>query len=130
MLLCTVQGDIHHIGKDIVDLLLRTHGIVVHDLGVDVPAAEVASQALALRPNVVGLSGLLTTSHASMRTTVIEMRRVAKQLGRPLPVIVDGNQVDEHIGEWTGADRWTNDAVRGVDILQSLFAAQHDGSTS
>jgi methanogenic corrinoid protein MtbC1 len=58
------------------------------------------------------------------------MRRVAEQLGRPLPVIVGGNQVDEHIGDWTGADRWTNDAVRGVGIIQSLLAAQHDGNTS
>jgi methanogenic corrinoid protein MtbC1 len=130
VLLCTVQGDIHDIGKDIVDLLLRTRGIVVHDLGVDVSAAEVARQALALRPDVVGLSGLLTTSHASMRATVVEMRRVAEQLGRPLPVIVGGNQVDEHIGEWTGADHWTNDAVRGVGIIQSLLTAQHDGGKS
>lgn len=130
VLLCTVQGDIHDIGKDIVDLLLRTHGIVVHDLGVDVSATEIARQALALRPDVVGLSGLLTTSHPRMRNTVAEMRRVAEQLGRPLPVIVGGSQIDRQIGEWTGADHWTNDAVRGVAVIRSVLAAQRDGSGS
>jgi methanogenic corrinoid protein MtbC1 len=127
VLLCTVQGDIHDIGKDLVDLLLRTHGIVVHDLGVDVPPDEIARQAFTLRPDVVGLSGLLTTSHPSMRATVAEMRRVAEQLGRPLPVIIGGNQIDRHIGEWTGADHWTNDAVSGVAIIRSLLSSQHSG---
>ena len=62
VLVCTVRGDIHDIGKSILVTLLRSHGFVVHDLGVDVPPAEVARRALELRPDVVGLSGLLTAT--------------------------------------------------------------------
>jgi methanogenic corrinoid protein MtbC1 len=70
VVVCTVRGDIHDIGKSILVTLLRSHGFAVHDLGVDVPAAEVARQAVTLRPDVVGLSGLLTAAHPSMKETV------------------------------------------------------------
>jgi 5-methyltetrahydrofolate--homocysteine methyltransferase len=62
VVLGTVKGDIHEIGKNLVGLLLSVNGFAVHDLGVDVPAAEVARQAVTLRPDVVGLSGLLTAT--------------------------------------------------------------------
>ena len=67
ILVCTVRGDIHDIGKSILVTLLRAHGHAVHDLGVDVPPDEVARRTLELRPEVVGLSGLLTGAHRSMR---------------------------------------------------------------
>jgi len=128
VLLCTVQGDIHDVGKDIVDLLLRSQGITVHDLGVDVPADEVVRQVHELQPDVIGLSCLLTSSHPSMRKTVMEVRRAAEEMGRPLPVIIGGGQIDRHIGEWTGADHWTNDAVTGVATIRSLLEARHGGA--
>ncbi|HEY5387046.1 MAG TPA: cobalamin-dependent protein [Thermoleophilia bacterium] len=123
VLLCTVQGDIHDIGKSIVETLLRSYGFVVHDLGVDVPAAEVARQARALQPDIVGLSGLLGAAVEGMKSTVAELRRAAPDLGRPLPVIIGGGQINEQARAWTGADLWTNDAARGVKLIRAAVAA-------
>jgi len=123
VLLCTVQGDIHDIGKNIVDILLRSYGFTVHDLGVDVPAAEVARQAVALAPDIVGLSGLLSAAVEGMKATVAELRRAAPVIGRPVPVIIGGGQINEQAREWTGADLWTNDAARGVRLIRELVTA-------
>ena len=123
ILLCTVQGDIHDIGKSIVETLLRSYGFTVHDLGVDVSAAEVARQAVALAPDIVGLSGLLSAAVDGMKATVAELRRVAPDLGRPVPVIIGGGQINEQAREWTGADLWTNDAARGVRLIREAVAA-------
>jgi methylmalonyl-CoA mutase cobalamin-binding domain/chain len=117
VLICTVRGDIHDIGKSIVVTLLRSHGFTVHDLGVDVPPAKVARRALELRPDVVGLSGLLPAAHASMRETVAEIRRFAPRLGHPPLIIIGGGAVDEQVREWSGADMWADDAVAGVKLI-------------
>ncbi len=123
VLICTVRGDIHDIGKSIVVMLLRSHGFTVHDLGVDVAAAEVAKRVLELKPGIVGLSGLLTAAHQGMKETVAEVHRVADQLGRPLPVIVGGGAVNEQVCAWTGADLWAADAVRGVELIREALAS-------
>jgi len=123
VLLCTVRGDIHDLGKDILELLLCSRGFEVHDLGVDVAEEEVVRSARKLRPDVVGLSGLLTAAFASMKTTIEQLRPVADELGRPLPVIIGGGPVSEQIREWTGADLWAPDAVRGVDLIAETIAA-------
>ena len=125
VLLCTVQGDIHDIGKSIVEMLLRSYGFTVHDLGVDVPAAEVARQALSLAPDVVGLSGLLTAAREGMKTTVAELRRAAPDLGHPLTIIIGGGQVSEQTRVWTGADLWANDAAEGVRLIRETVARGH-----
>jgi methanogenic corrinoid protein MtbC1 len=122
-LLCTVRGDIHDIGKSIVVTLLRSHGFTVHDLGVDVPPSEVARETRELRPDVVGLSGLLTSTHASMKETVAEVRRCAPQPGhRPPVIIIGGSAVDEQVRAWTGADLWADDAVRGVELIRDRLS--------
>ncbi len=121
-LLCTVRGDIHDIGKSIVVTLLRSHGFTVHDLGVDVPPSEVARQTRELRPDVVGLSGLLTSTHSSMKETVAEVRRCAQPGHRPPVIIIGGSAVDEQVRAWTGADLWANDAVRGVELIRDRLS--------
>ena len=118
VVVCTVRGDIHDIGKSILVTLLRSHGLTVHDLGVDVPTAEVVRQVLELKPDVVGLSGLLTAAHASMKETIAELRRVAPRLGRPPLIIIGGGAVDEQVGTWSGADVWAPDAVSGVELIR------------
>ncbi len=94
----------------------------MHDLGVDVPAAEVARKAAELKPDVVGLSGLLTAAHASMKETVAELRRSAPQLGRAPLIIIGGGAVDEQVRAWSGADLWADDAVRGVALIRRHLA--------
>lgn len=122
VVLCTVRGDIHDLGKSIVDMLLRSQGFAVHDLGVDVSAAETARRARQIEPDIVGLSGLLTAAFASMKDTVEQLGAVAEELGRPLPVIIGGGPVNRQICEWTGADLWADDAVRGVRLISEAVA--------
>ena len=122
VLICTVRGDIHDIGKSILVTLLRSYGLTVHDLGVDVPPADVVRHAVELGPDVVGLSGLLTAAHASMRETVAELRRVAPRLGRAPAIIIGGGAVDEQVCAWSGADLWAADAVRGVELIRRHVA--------
>ena len=123
ILLATVRGDIHDLGKNIVTMMLRSYGIVVHDLGVDVSPDEVARKALELKPDIVGLSGLLTVATEGMKATVQAVRDGEKQAGRHLPVIIGGGIVDEQTGTWTGADLWANDASRGVQLIREAIAA-------
>jgi methanogenic corrinoid protein MtbC1 len=118
VLVCTVRGDIHDIGKSILVTLLRSYGLTVHDLGVDVPPAEVAERVLELRPRVVGLSGLLTAAHASMRATVNELHRLAPRLDHAPAIIMGGAAVDEQVRAWSGADLWAADAVHGIELIR------------
>jgi methanogenic corrinoid protein MtbC1 len=123
VLIATVRGDIHDLGKNIVTMLLRSYGIVVHDLGVDVSPDEVARRVVALRPDILGLSGLLTVATEGMKATVDAVRGSEQQLGRRLPVIIGGGIVDEQTRIWTGADLWAGDASRGVRLIREAIAA-------
>ncbi len=123
VLLCTVRGDIHDLGKNIVTMMLRSYGIIVHDLGVDVSPDEVVRKAVELKPDIVGLSGLLTVATDGMKATVQAVRDGEKQIGRRLPVIIGGGIVDEQTRTWTGADLWANDASRGVKLIREQIAA-------
>jgi methylmalonyl-CoA mutase cobalamin-binding domain/chain len=123
VLLCTVRGDIHDLGKSIVAMMLSSYGLVVHDLGVDVAPAEVARQARELRPDIVGLSGLLTVATEGMKATITELRKTSAEMGRELPIIIGGGIVNEQTCKWTGADLWANDAARGVQLIRECVAA-------
>ena len=122
VVLCTVQGDIHDLGKNILDMLLRSYGFTVHDLGVDVSPSEIVAEVRRLKPDIVGLSALLTSAEGSMKETVGELRSAAEEMGRPLPIIIGGGLVSEQIREWTGADLWANDAVQGVRLIREAMA--------
>jgi len=123
VLMCTVKGDIHDLGKNIVIMMLRSYGIVVHDLGVDVSPEEVAHKVVELQPDVVGLSGLLTVATDGMKATVAAVRGGEAQIGRHLPVVIGGGIVDEQTCGWTGADLWADDASSGVQLIRETIAA-------
>jgi methanogenic corrinoid protein MtbC1 len=118
VLLGTVQGDIHDLGKNIVSMLLSCHEFTVYDLGVDVPPAEFVRQAGAVEPDIVGLSGLLTTSYDSMRQAASALRAA----GVRAPIIAGGGQLNEQVFHYIGADHWTTDAIAGVDLCRRLAA--------
>jgi methanogenic corrinoid protein MtbC1 len=120
ILLGTVEGDIHDLGKNIVNMLLSCHNFVVHDLGVDVSPATFAEEAAKMHPHVVGLSGLLTSSYDSMRETVALLRA----RGYQGPIIIGGGQLSEEVCQYVGADHWTTDAVTGVELCQRLVSGQ------
>jgi len=117
-----VQGDIHDIGKNIVHVLLRCYGFTVYDLGVDVPPTEFAAWMPKVQPDIVGLSGLLTTSYDAMRETVALLHPEAKQGQPSVPVIIGGGLINEQVCRYVGADYWTTDAMSGVHLCQRLVA--------
>ena len=120
ILLGTVEGDIHDLGKNIVNMLLSCHSFVVHDLGVDVPPTTFVEHATRIQPDLVGLSGLLTNSFDAMRRTVALLRAQ----GYHGPVIIGGGQLNEQVCHYVGADQWATDAVTGVELCQRLISGQ------
>ena len=88
VLIGTVQGDIHDLGKNLVSILLRAHGFTVRDLGVDVPAETFLAEARALRPHVIGLSGLITAAYSTMRHTTAVLQTMMAEDGSHIPIII------------------------------------------
>jgi methanogenic corrinoid protein MtbC1 len=122
ILLGTVQGDIHDIGKNMLSMLLTSHGFVVIDLGVDVPPEVFVQRAIAEQPDVVCLSCLISSAFESMRTTVDQLKahRTAEQV--TLPILIGGGMIDEHLVRYIGADHWAVDAMDGVRLCHRLVA--------
>jgi len=118
IMLGTVQGDIHDLGKNIVSMLLSCDEFAVYDLGVDVAPETFVAKAMELRPDIVGLSGLLTSSYESMRETITLLRASGCQA----PIIIGGGQLSEEVRRYVGADYWTSDASVGVELCQRLIA--------
>jgi methanogenic corrinoid protein MtbC1 len=119
ILLGTVYGDIHYIGKNIFKILLQCSGFTVQDAGEDVPPSALCEQMSVFRPHVIGLSCLLTVCFDSIRDTILELRKEASQL-HPVPYIIIGGMVDEKVSRFAGADGWTTNAVEGVQLCQGL----------
>ena len=112
VLIATVEGDIHDIGKNIAAMMLDIAGFEVKDMGVDVPTATIIAETKAYQPDVLGLSGLLTLAFDPMKDVVDGL--VAKGLRDSTKVIIGGGQMDEGVRKYTGADAWVIDAVSGV----------------
>src|SRR5512136_3137943 len=103
----TVEGDIHDIGKDIVTFMLDVNGFDVKDLGVDVPAAKFVETVKEFQPQVVGLSGFLTLAYDPMKNTVKAMR----DAGFTGKIMIGGGEMDEQVKQYTNADAYGRDAV-------------------
>jgi methanogenic corrinoid protein MtbC1 len=117
VVMCTVQGDIHDIGKDIVVTMLDIAGFNVIDLGVDVPVATVVETVRASKAQVLGLSGLLTVAFDSMRATVAAVD--AAGLRGDVKIMLGGAPVTAAVVEYAGADGWAKDAVAAVELAKS-----------
>jgi 5-methyltetrahydrofolate--homocysteine methyltransferase len=117
VVLCTVQGDIHDIGKDIVGSMLDIAGFDVVDLGVDVPVTTVVDKVREIQPDVVGLSGLLTVAFESMKATVGAIGGAGLRDGRK--IMIGGAPVNEEVCAFAGADGWAKDAVGAVDLAKT-----------
>lgn len=108
----TVKGDIHDLGKDILVILLRCEGLNVIDLGVDVPPGRFVEVLQDTGAKVVGLSCLMTTAFQSMRATVQAIEEAG--LRQEVYVMIGGGPVDERVCDYVGADFFGRDAVEGV----------------
>jgi methanogenic corrinoid protein MtbC1 len=120
VVLGTVKGDIHDIGKDIVVTMLRGAGYDVEDLGVDVPAAKFIEAVKATGATVVGLSGLLTISFDPMKETVAAL----KATGLPVKVMIGGGPITEQVRRYVGADALGADAQAAVALAGQWLAAK------
>jgi methylmalonyl-CoA mutase cobalamin-binding domain/chain len=121
VLLGTVAGDIHDIGKNMAATLLSCYGFTVIDLGVDVPPATFAEKVIEVKPDIVGISGLITASFETMKATIAILREKAHQHQQSFPIIVGGGMIDEQICHYVGADYWVKDAMSGVRLCQRLM---------
>lgn len=121
ILIGTVKGDIHDIGKDIASMLLRCSGFTVDDIGVNVPPAEFVKQVSALKPDIIGLSCLLTISFEALRETISVLRRQDMLSFRNIPVLIGGAQINDEVCKYVGANYWVDDAMDGVRICQRLL---------
>jgi len=121
VLLGTVSGDIHDIGKNMAALALRAFGFTVVDLGVDVPAHRFVQAAQEHAPDVVGLSALVSASYSAMRDVIIALRAPTAGPARVVPVVIGGGTIDQQVATHVGADYWTVDAMEGVRICQRVM---------
>jgi methanogenic corrinoid protein MtbC1 len=119
--IATVKGDIHDIGKNIAVTLLEARGFTVVDLGVDVDPQVIADTVVAERPDVVGLSCLLTSGFDSLRETIALVHECTADWKQRLPVVIGGTAIDQRSAEYAGADGWCTDAAEGIAIVHSLL---------
>ena len=122
ILLGTVQGDIHDIGKNNLSLLLRCYGFTVDDLGVDVPPEKFLEQASRAQPDIIGMSGLLSISREAMHKTVKLIKDSPDPSIASTPIIIGGGLLNKQICEYVNADYWATDAMTGVRICRELAA--------
>jgi 5-methyltetrahydrofolate--homocysteine methyltransferase len=120
IVIATVAGDIHDIGKNMVAIFLQVNGYEVIDLGVDVPAKEILQAVVEHKPAVLALSSLLTTTMGEM-AIVIEILE-NKRLRRSLKVIVGGGPVSENFAEFIGADGYSPNALETVNLVKNLIS--------
>ncbi|GAB7080305.1 homocysteine S-methyltransferase family protein [Megalodesulfovibrio paquesii] len=118
VILATVEGDIHDIGKNIVALMLGNHGFDVVDLGKDVPAEVIVRAAKERGASVIGLSALMTTTMVRMEDTIKLLREEAL----PVKVIVGGAVVSQEYADRIGAHGYARDAVAAVRLAKELTA--------
>jgi methanogenic corrinoid protein MtbC1 len=121
VLVGTVRGDIHYIGKNIFKILLQCFGFTVSDVGEDVTPDEMLKQSIVFSPHVIGLSCLVTAAYDAMRETVSHLRAGTGRRLDPPPKIIVGGMVDETVCQYVGADRWSRDAMDGVRICQDFL---------
>jgi 5-methyltetrahydrofolate--homocysteine methyltransferase len=115
----TVQGDIHDIGKNIVVFMLEINGFDVTDLGVDVPADRFVQAVKENGAGIVGLSGFLTVAYEPMKQTVQALRSAVPGV----KIMIGGGPINEQIREYTGADAWGKNAVDAVVIAKQWVGA-------
>ena len=117
IVIATVSGDVHDIGKNIVTALLENYGFDVCDLGTDVSAEDIAAAVIGKKADICGLSALMTTSVPAMRDTVNLLRERAPGC----KIIVGGAVMTEEYAEILGADGYSKDAIGAVRLIERLL---------
>lgn len=119
VLLCTVKGDMHDIGKNIVGMMLEGAGFRVIDLGVDLSKEEISAQVEEIKPDILGLSALLTTTMPEMKNIIEELE--TKGLKNSIGVLIGGAPVTAEYAAQIGADGYGKDAAEAVELSRNLY---------
>ena len=120
VLIATVEGDIHDIGKNIVTMMMELNGFDVRDIGVDVPADKIISEAQDFGADIIGLSGLLTLAFDPMKQVVEKLQEAG--LRDKIKVMIGGGQMDEQVCTYVGADAFCTDAVVGINYCKNWLS--------
>ena len=117
ILIGTVHGDLHDIGKNIVTFMLDINGFEVKDIGIDVSVKTFVDEINAFKPDVVGLSGFLTIAFDSMKETIAAIQDAGMR--DKLKIMIGGGQVDEAVRNYTGADGFGTTAIEAVSLCKN-----------
>ncbi len=112
----TVAGDIHDIGKNIVTFMLDISGFEVYDLGIDVPARKFVEKAEETQARIIGLSGLLTLAFDAMKETIEVIKSAG--LSDKVRIMIGGGQINDEVRRYTGADAFGKDAMSAVSLAK------------
>jgi len=122
----TIKGDIHDIGKNIVSFLLDINGFEVFDLGVDVPAEKFLEKVQEVRAPIVAMSALLTLSYESMKEAIKLLRTGLP--GNALKIMIGGGPINERVREFCGADGWGSEAAAAVRLARNWTGSGGKGN--
>jgi corrinoid protein of di/trimethylamine methyltransferase len=120
VVIATVKGDIHQIGKNLVALMLRTAGFTVHDLGVNCPAEKYLGKAREENADIIGMSALMTTTMLYMETVTQALQK--EGMREQIKVMVGGAPVSESFAKKVGADSYASHAAMAVEVAKELVA--------
>ena len=121
VVLATVEGDIHEIGKSLVGTMLSASGFQVYDMGVDVPSAKIIAKAKEVDADIVGLSALLTTTMVKQKEVIEELDK--QGLRKKIKVMVGGAPVTRDWVQKIEADGFSEDAIGAVGVAKQLVGA-------
>jgi len=117
VLIGTAEGDIHDIGKNIVVALLQGQGYEVRDIGVDVPPKRFIEEAKMFKPDIIGMSGLLTVTISKINETISDLKKAQIKS----KIFIGGGIMSEETCKMVGADDWTKDGWDGVLKINKLI---------
>jgi 5-methyltetrahydrofolate--homocysteine methyltransferase len=122
IIMCTVKGDIHDIGKNLVIMMLQGAGFDVIDLGVDMSTEELTQKVDEIKPDILGLSALLTTTMPEIKKVIETLKD--KGLRNSVKVMVGGAPLNAAFAEEVDADGYGQDAAEAVELARRLVAAK------
>ena len=117
VIMATIEGDVHDIGKNLVSMMLGGSGFEVVDLGVDVPIAKIIEVAEAKGADLIGISALLTTTMQAMGPTIEMIRKKNKKV----KIMVGGSPITQEYADKIGADGFAPDALRAISLAKGLI---------
>jgi methanogenic corrinoid protein MtbC1 len=128
VVIATVHGDLHDIGKNIVCFMLEVNGYKVVDLGIDVPVDKIVDTVRESHPLVLGLSGFLTLAFDSMKETIDALAQTG--LRDKLKIMIGGGQIDDAVRAYTGADAFGRNAMAAVTLCRQWIKPASDAAAA